>query len=104
MRVEYSATNSTRQGYTHALNSDLGVYHLQSGSGIGGFLAKLLKKAIPIGKSILHKGYELLKPELQKVAVKGIEYAANEGTKLINKKQNAAYKKLGVKRKRDALS
>ena len=104
MRVQYNATDATAHAYHNALNGDLGIYHLQTGAGIGSFLAKLLKKAIPIGKTLLHHGYEAIKPELQKAAVKGIEYAANKGTEYLENAHNTAYKKIGVKRKGDALS
>lgn len=106
MRVQYNATASTEHAYTQALNNDLGIYHMQTGAGIGSFLAKLLRKAIPIGKTILHHGYELIKPELKKAAVKGIEYVAKQGYQYADKAQDAAYKKIGAKRARtkDATS
>ena len=104
MRVQYNVTKASEQGYRNALHGNLGIYHLQTGAGIGSFLSKLLKKAIPIGKSLLHYGYEAIKPELQKVAVKGIEYAANKGSRYLKNVEKTAYKKIGVKRKRDALS
>ena len=100
MRVQYNATNATEHAFKNALNGDLGIYHLQTGAGIGSFLSKLLKKAIPIGKKLLHHGYEALIPELQKVAVKGIEYAANKGSQYLQNAEKTAYKKIGVKRKR----
>lgn len=81
MRVQYNSSNSTAQAYHQGLNSDLGVYHVQMGAGIGSFLGRLLKKVIPIGKSLLHHGYEAMKPELKKVAKRGIDNLVDYGTR-----------------------
>ena len=102
MRVHYTANAETRHNYRAALNDDLGIFHVQSGAGIGGFLAKLFKRAIPIGKSILHHGFEAIKPELKKVAAQGVDYLGGEGVKFIKNSQKSALKKIGTKRKRDA--
>ena len=74
---------SSEQAFKNILNSDLGVYHYnnQTGFGFGGFLKKMFKQVIPIGKSLLKSGIELAKPELQKLAVRGIDKAANYGVR-----------------------
>lgn len=104
MRQHYIPTQATRHLYRSVINSDLGVYRVQSGAGIGGFLRKMIKYVIPIGKSMLHKGFQMAKPELQKIANKGIESAANYGVKQINTLANKAQARVGNKRRRDALS
>ena len=75
MRQQYLPTQATRQHYQSVLNDDLGVYKVQSGAGIGGFLKKMIKYVVPIGKSLLGKGLEMAKPELKKLAAKGIDAA-----------------------------
>jgi hypothetical protein len=105
MRVQYKPSLASAHAYKSALNNDLGVYHLQTGAGIGSFFGNLLKKIIPIGKTLLHHGYEALKPELQKAAVGGIEYLANEGKKRVGGKTSPPAKTQKRKRRRrDALS
>jgi hypothetical protein len=83
MRQTYTPNRSSEQAFKNALNNDLGVYHFnnQTGFGIGGFLKKMFKQVVPIGKSLLRSGIELAKPELQKLAVKGIEKGANYGVR-----------------------
>lgn len=84
MRQTYIPNRASEQAVRNALNSDLGVYHFnQTGFGIGGFLKKMFKQVIPIGKSLLKSGIDLAKPELQKLAVKGIDKAANYGVRKI---------------------
>ena len=95
MRQTYIPDRSTEQAFKKALNSDLGVYHFnnQTGFGIGGFFKKLFKQAIPIGKSLLKSGIELAKPELEKLAVKGIGKAANFGVRKLTSSSNSSAKK-----------
>ena len=83
MRQAYIPDSSTEQAFKKALNSDLGVYHFnnQTGFGIGGFFKKLFKQAIPIGKSLLKSGLELAKPELEKLAVKGVGKVTDIGVR-----------------------
>ena len=76
MRQQYIPTQATRQHYQSVLNDDLGVYKVQSGAGIGGFLKKMIKYVIPIGKSLLGKGLEMAKPELKKAKAKAQDLAA----------------------------
>lgn len=84
MRQTYVPNRASEQAVRNALNSDLGVYNFnQTGFGIGGFLKKVFKQVIPIGKSLLKSGIDLAKPELQKLAVKGIDKAANYGVRKI---------------------
>ena len=92
MRQTYTADRSSEQAFKNALNSDLGVYHFnnQTGFGIGGFLKKMFSHVIPIGKSLLKSGIEMAKPELQKLAVKGIDKAASYG---VRKLENIAANK-----------
>ena len=104
MRQQYVPTLATRQNYRAALNSDLGVYKVQNGAGIGGFLKKMIKYAIPVGKSLLGKGLEMAKPELKKLAAKGIDAAGSYATKRVLSAVNKAHTRVGTKRRKDSLS
>ena len=88
MRQYYFATKATEHALKSALNNELGIYHTQTGAGIGGFFKGLFKKIIPIGKSLIKQGFEAAKPELKKIA--NLTDRANT--------------KVGVKRSKDALS
>jgi hypothetical protein len=92
MRQTYTVNGSSEQAFKNVLNSDLGVYSFnnQTGFGIGGFLKKMFSHIVPIGKSLLKSGIEMAKPELQKLAVKGIDKAANYG---VRKLENIAANK-----------
>ena len=48
MRQYYFATKATEHALRSALNNELGIYHTQTGAGIGGFFKGLFKKIIPI--------------------------------------------------------
>ena len=104
MRQTYTPSRTSESLYRSALNNDLGIYHIQSGAGIGGFFKSMFKKIVPIGKSLLKQGFELAKPELQKIAGKGIEAAENYGTKQVQRLTDSAHKQVGTKRKKDTLS
>ena len=108
MRQTYIPSQSTRQLYRSALNNDLGIYRVQSGAGIGGFFKKMFKYIMPIGKSMLSKGFEMAKPELQKLATKGINYAGQAAIKgiqsRVDRSQKTVNKRLAVKRKIDTLT
>lgn len=104
MRQPYVPTLATRQNYKSALNSDLGIYRVQSGAGLGGFLRKMMKYVIPIGKSVLSKGLEMAKPELKKLASKGIEAAGTYATKRVLSAVDKAHARVGTKRLKDSLS
>ena len=108
MRVPYVATNETRAQYHNALNDDLGIYQIQSGAGIGGFLKKMFSKyVVPLGKTVLKQGYEIAKPELQKMGKElgsaAVDYGTNQlktGMKRLGEKVDGVTSKM---RKRDAL-
>ena len=86
------------------LNDDLGVYKVQSGAGIGGFLKKMIKYVVPIGKSLLGKGLEMAKPELKKLAAKGIDAAGSYAAKRVMSAVDKAHARAGTKRRKDSLS
>ena len=96
MRQVYHPTAVTQQLYRTALNNDLGIYHVQHGSGLGSFLKSLMKRVIPIGKSLLKKGVEVATPVLQNFANQGIEAAQQYAVNKIN--QGAERAHVGVKR------
>ena len=105
MRQTYTPTVATSRLYRSALHNNLGIYNVQSGGGIGGFLKKMMSKyVIPLGKSALHRGYEMAKPELKKLAQKGIEAGSDYAVNQLNKGVDKLYKKAGTKRIRDVLS
>lgn len=57
---------------------------------------------------MLSKGFEMAKPELQKLATKGINYAGQAAIKgiqsRVDRSQETVNKQLGVKRKKDTLT
>ena len=107
MRQLYYPTAASHQLYRAAINNDLGVYSVQSGSGLGGFLKGLLKRVVPMGKSLLKQGFEAAKPMLRDLASQGISEAQKYAEKQIkvgaDKMQTKVQTKLG-KRKKDHLS
>ena len=84
MRQVYHPTTVSHQLYRAAINNDLGIYHVQGGSGIGGFLKSLLKRIVPMGKSLLKQGFEAAKPALQDLASRGIDEAQKYAVKQVN--------------------
>ena len=108
MRQQYIPNEHTHQLFKRALNDEYGhIYRIQSGGGIGGFLKKMFNFVVPIGKTVLHKGFELIKPELSKIATKGFDAVGNYAAKQIQKGSEQAQQKIasvGKKRKRDTLS
>ena len=106
MRQTYTPTSATGQLYRAALNNDLGIYHVQTGAGIGGFLKKLMTKyVIPLGKYALHKGYEMAKPEIKKLVGEGIDATANYATnRVVKRVADQLHKRAGTKRHKDALA
>ena len=104
MRQYYFATKATEHALRTALNNELGIYHTQTGAGIGGFFKGLFKKIIPIGKSLIKQGFEAAKPELKKIANKGINAAGNYTMQQVQNLTDRANTKIGVKRRKDALS
>ena len=104
MRQTYTPSRASETLYRAALNNDLGIYHVQSGAGIGGFFKSMFKKIVPLGKSLLKQGFALAKPELQKLASKGIEAAGSYGAKQLQRGLDSAHKRIGGKRKKDTLT
>ena len=100
MRQYYFATKATEHALRSALNNELGIYHTKTGAGIGG----LFKKIIPIGKSLIKQGFEAAKPELKKIANRGINAAGNYAMQQVQNLTDRANTKIGVKRRKDALS
>ena len=105
MRQTYIPDVDAYNKYKAALDNDYGyIYHVQSGSGIGGFLKKMLNFMFPIGKLALNKGMELAKPELSKLVDKGAQEAGKFLGNQIERGRNSLQLKLAKKRPRDALS
>ena len=104
MRQTYTPSRNSESLYRAALNNDLGIYHVQTGAGIGGFFKSMFKKIVPIGKSLLKQGFDLAKPELQKLASKGIEAVGSYSSKQVQRLTDRAHKQVGTKRKKDSLS
>ncbi len=80
MRKVYVPDNDTYKMYRQYFNSQVGAgYNSQGyiysnhqvGGGLGGFFRSALKFAMPIGKKLLYKGWEMAKPEVQKIAKSG---------------------------------
>ena len=104
MRQTYLPSQNSEKLFRAALNNDLGIYHIQSGAGIGGFFRNLFKTMVPIGKSLLKQGFDIAKPELQKIASKGLDAAENYGVKQLQRGLDSGHRRLGSKRKKDTLS
>ena len=78
----------------------------QVGGGLGGFFRNALKFAMPIGKKLLYKGWELAKPEVSKIAKSGADAFARVAENKVQQFSNKAQSKLnsfGKRRKIDAL-
>lgn len=95
--------NQTGGGY----NSSGYIYsNHQVGGGLGGFFRSALKFAMPIGKKLLYKGWQIAKPEVKKVAKSGVDAftrVAEDQLKSISNKSQKKLNSLGKKRKIDAL-
>eukprot|EP00116_Pleurobrachia_bachei_P017902 sb/3478164/ len=103
MRLLYHPSALHTAAFDKALDNDLGVYHNQRGGGLGGFLRKIFRTVVPIGKSILKKGFEIAKPGLQTAGNELVGAASQYAAKQIATGANKLTDKIG-KRKRDALS
>ena len=103
MRQSYYPSTQVKAAFDQALDSDLGVYHNQSGGGLGGFLKKMLRTVIPIGKTVLKKGLEIAKPGLQTAGNELVNAASQYAAKQIETGATKLTNKIG-KRRRDALS
>ena len=118
MRQVYIPDNDTRKMYKQFFNTQVGAgYNSQGyiysnhqvGGGLGGFFRSALKFAMPIGKKLLYKGWELAKPEVQKIAKSGVdaftrvaeEKIKSTSSKIQNKFDSAG--KRPKRRKVDAL-
>ena len=95
MRQTYIPNKGTFQMYKQFFQTGSGydpngyIYTMQNGAGIGGFLRSALNFAMPIGKKMLYKGYEMAKPELKKVGISAVDAA----TRVIqNKLENSSSK------------
>ena len=103
MYHDFFNSNQVCAGY----NSQGYIYdNNQVGGGLGGFFRSALKFAMPIGKKLLYKGWEMAKPEVKKIAKSGVDALARVaedqlkiGSAKIQKKFNSA----GKRRKVDAL-
>ena len=90
MRQTYIADGTTYKMYHSFFQTGAGydtngyIYSNQTGAGLGGFLRNAFKFALPIGKKLLYKGYELAKPELKKVANSATEAATRVATQGIS--------------------
>ena len=104
MRQTYIPSRNSERLFRAALNNDLGIYRVQTGAGIGGFFRNIFKTMVPIGKSLLTQGFDMAKPELQKLAIKGIDAAGNYGAKQFQRGPDSGHKRIGSKRKKDKLS
>ena len=103
MRVSYTEATPDPAVYRQALASDLGVYSNQTGAGLGGFLKKIFKSVIPIGKTILKQGFELAKPGLQDAGNQLVGAASNYAVNKIESGAKRIIENVG-KRKVDQLS
>ena len=101
--------------YNHFFNSQVGAgYNSQGyiynnhqvGGGLGGFFRSALKFAVPIGKKLLFKGWQMAKPEVQKIAKSGaaaLTRVAEDKLKSTSSKLQKKFNTVGKKRKIDAL-
>lgn len=114
MRQTYIPSKQSYQMYKTFFQTGSGydtngyIYSNQTGSGIGGFLRSVLKFAMPIGKKLLFKGYEMIKPELKSIAKSGVgavtrvaETQIKKSSKKVQKRFNSVGK--SKKRKLDTL-
>ena len=115
----YSVNEKTHQLYRQAIQNGRGyslpgegyIYSVQNGAGIGSFFKKILNFATPliksVGKQMLYKGGDLVKPHLKKVAIAGSEALTRVAEEKVNELSGKTVNKLnkiGKKRKTDALS
>ena len=78
----------------------------QVGGGLGGFFRNALKFAMPLGKKLLYKGWEIAKPELKKVAKSGTDAlvrVVEDKTQQFSNKTQKKLNSIGKRRKVDAL-
>ena len=115
MRQIYVPDKETYRMYHSFFNNQLGsgynssgyIYsNHQIGGGLGGYLRSAFKFALPIGKKLLYKGWQIAKPELKKVTKSGVD-ALNRVTedqvKSFSNKAQKKFNSVGKKRNIDAL-
>ena len=85
MREIYHPDEESYAYFKNALHSDLGLYHIQRGGGIGGFFTRLFKTLIPVGKSLVKSGIKIARPHLEKAGKELVIAAGKEATKRIGK-------------------
>lgn len=116
MREVYVPDRATYKMYHDFFNSNQvgGGYNSQGyiysnhqvGGGLGGFFRSALKFALPIGKKLLYKGWEIAKPEVKKVAKSGVSAltrVAEDQVKTASAKLQKKINAVGKRRKIDAL-
>ena len=115
MRQIYVPNRDTYRIYQQFFNHQTGggyghgsyIYsNNQVGGGLGGFFRSALKFAMPIGKKLLYKGWELAKPELKKVAKSGtdaLSRVAEDKLQQFSNKTQRKFNSIGKRRKTDAL-
>ena len=115
MRQVYVPDKDTYRMYQHFFNTQAGAgYNSQGyiysnhqvGGGLGGFFRSALKFAMPIGKKLLYKGWELAEPEVQKIVKSGADAltrVAEEKIKTGSTKLQKKINSVGKRRKIDAL-
>ena len=114
MREIYVPNKETYRMYHSFFNQQMGaglnsgyIYNNhQVGGGLGGFFRSALKFAMPIGKKLLYKGWQIAKPEVKKVAKSGVDALTRVAQDKVQTLSNKSQKKLnsiGKKRKIDAL-
>ena len=116
MREVYIPDKSTYKMYHDFFNSSQvgGGYNShgyiysnqQVGGGLGGFFRSALKFAMPIGKKLLYKGWEIAKPEVKKIAKSGVDAltrVAEDQVKTTSARLQKKINSVGKRRKIDAL-
>ena len=115
MRQIYVPDKETYRMYQSFFNNQVGsgynssgyIYNNhQIGGGLGGFLRSALKFAMPIGKKLLYKGWQIAKPEVKKVSKSGVDAltrVVEDQAKSISNKAQRKLNSVGKKRKIDAL-
>ena len=78
----------------------------QVGAGLGGFFRRAMQFAMPLGKKLLYKGWQIAKPEVKKIAKSGAGAITRVVEEKVNTASNNIQKRLdsvGKRRKVDAL-
>ena len=103
MYHEFFNTSQVGGGY----NSQGYVYsNHQVSAGLGGFFRRALQFAMPLGKKLLYKGWQIAKPEVKKIAKSGVDAlarVAEDQVKTTSAKLQKRIDSVGKRRKIDAL-